>query len=130
MVNNSRKSILVVDDEDICRESLQDLLEDHGFLCKSAVNGSWAYAELMMTHVDLVIADYDMPKLNGLQLLEYMKEHSCFQTTPFILITGKLDPKIGDTAQLLGASATFTKPYNSEDLLAIVTQLLSCQNPS
>ena len=66
--------ILVVDDEDIIRESLSFILKKEGYIVDEAENGKVAYDKLKENSFDLVISDLEMPVMKGTQLLEEIKK--------------------------------------------------------
>ena len=69
-----QEKILVVDDEDIIRESLSFILKKEGFLVEEAANGKEAYDKIKEDPFDLVISDLEMPVMKGTELLEEIKK--------------------------------------------------------
>jgi two-component system response regulator PilR (NtrC family) len=107
--------ILVVDDEEIIRDSLFYILEKEGYQVDKAENGKIAYDKMVANHFDLVITDIEMPFMKGTELLEKIKTLN-FQTS-VIMITafGSLDTAI--TALRNGASDYILKPVEFDELL-------------
>ncbi|MBK7632794.1 MAG: sigma-54-dependent Fis family transcriptional regulator [Ignavibacteriales bacterium] len=107
--------ILVVDDEEIIRDSLFYILEKEGYQVDKAENGKIAYDKMIANHFDLVITDIEMPFMKGTELLEKIKTLN-FQTS-VIMITafGSLDTAI--TALRNGASDYILKPIEFDELL-------------
>lgn len=107
--------ILVVDDEEIIRDSLFYILDKEGYQVDKAENGKIAYDKMVANHFDLVITDIEMPFMKGTELLEKIKTLN-FQTS-VIMITafGSLDTAI--TALRNGASDYILKPVEFDELL-------------
>ena len=80
-----QNSILVVDDEKSVRELFSTLLRGEGYQVTTAEDGEQALVELNNTPFDLVISDVKMPRMNGFQLLDHIRQH--YPETLFILLT-------------------------------------------
>ena len=116
--------ILIVEDDLSHRKSLLGLLEDEGYECEEASNGGEGLAILMSNHFDIVLTDYSMPILNGLQLLDNINQRSILSSTATILMSGQLNPEITHLAKRYGAYLVMTKPFHLEDLLNAITKLV------
>ena len=75
-------------------------------------------------HFDLVISDINMPDINGLEIVRFVREHEEHRKTPLILISTDGRDADRERGLRLGASAYLVKPFPAEDLLRIVDQLL------
>lgn len=121
-------SILVIDDEDIFRESTATALRKRGFDTYEADNGRLG-AELARRHLpDLVLCDVNMEQMNGYQTLEALRGEPATATIPFILMTG-----MGDTAAMrkgmdLGADDYLPKPFTGAQLLAAIQARLKSRD--
>jgi DNA-binding NtrC family response regulator len=108
--------ILVVDDDESTRELLAVLLRRKGYGVHSAADGEEAWTLLNAElHYDLVITDLNMPVMDGLQLLQRMREHAL--PIEVILQTGFLGYGAGMRARDLGVFAVFQKPHSVEEIL-------------
>jgi CheY-like chemotaxis protein len=114
------QTILVADDEEGIVEVLACVLEARGYQVLKALNGSDAYAILQERPVDLVISDYMMPGLNGVEMYFRMLEDPSFDNVSFILISAFS----GEIAHA-PIRAIFPKPFDIEKLLDVVPQALS-----
>jgi len=114
------KSILVVDDEQSIRESLDGILGDEGFRCLFAENGERALTLLREDPVDLVLLDIWMPGMDGLEVLQLIKEFNAEQTV--IMMSGHGTIETAVKATKLGAFDFIEKPLSLEKVL------LSIQN--
>jgi CheY-like chemotaxis protein len=106
--------ILIVDDEEMDRILLSEILHQAGHEPLFAPNGQVALGIWKRTKVDLVVTDIVMPELNGLELLESMKEEDPWVRV--IAISGITAKKLNEAARS-GAHAILTKPVDPEELL-------------
>ena len=107
--------ILVVDDEEIIRDSLSYVLEKEGYEVEKAENGKVAYDKMVENHFDLVITDIEMPVMKGTELLEKIKTLSSQTSVIIITAFGSLETAI--TALRNGASDYILKPVEFDELL-------------
>ena len=77
--------ILIVDDEEIVRDAVADILELNGHRCTVAANPQIALEQISLVNPDLIISDYKMPGLTGLDLLKTVKKERPSQ--PFLMMT-------------------------------------------
>ena len=84
---DKRKKILVVDDSITVREMERKLLENRGYNVDVAVNGMEGWNAVRTNNYDLVISDIDMPRMNGIELVKQMKNHSRLYSTPVIIVS-------------------------------------------
>ncbi len=120
--NNSSIRILVVDDSPDTLEVLERNLTSRGYRVFTARAVGEATRILEMTPIDLVITDYKMPQVDGLDLVRYINTN--FKHTGIIMITGF--PSIGGAVQAVkqGASEYIEKPFTEEELLTGVDRVL------
>lgn len=111
--------VMFVDDEEGVRLSWDRVLSDKGFNVKTAVDGATAISELKDHPVDVVVADWRMPVMDGLQLLEWIQGEQ--PETRFILLTGYGNDEVERKARELGAYEYLNKPISPETLAAVVT---------
>lgn len=97
--------ILVVDDSQLAREVLRDVLEGEGYLVEVAVNGGDALDLLKERHYDLIVADIEMPVMNGFELLKALYSMEEYKNVPKILVTGQIKEEEMHFGLELGASA-------------------------
>ncbi len=118
--------ILVVDDEDIIRDSISFILKKEGYLVEEAENGLVAYERLTEEYFDLVITDIEMPQMKGIELLE--KASVVAPQTTFVVITayGSLDTAI--RALRSGASDYILKPIEFDELLFKLNKLFDLKS--
>ena len=118
--------ILIVDDEDLIRESLAFILRKEGFVVTEARNGAEAVEEIKTTKFDICITDIEMPKLRGTELLDKISEIS--PDTFVIIITAYASIETAITALRKGAFDYIIKPIDFDDLILRVRKLLDYKN--
>ncbi|MDH3360686.1 MAG: sigma-54 dependent transcriptional regulator, partial [Desulfobulbaceae bacterium] len=115
--------ILIVDDSEIARRSLEHKLAKNDFVCLTANDGVEALAIVEGEHeIDLIISDQQMPRMDGLTLLHEVKANH--DHIPFILLTGHSN--VTDAVQSLkeGADDYLEKPFDPENLIAAIRRSL------
>jgi DNA-binding NtrC family response regulator len=115
------EKILVVDDEDIIRESLSYILNKEKYDVDEAANGKIAFDMLKDKSYDLVITDLEMPEMKGIELLEEIKKLNVQTNTIVITAYGSVDTAIA--ALRSGASDYILKPVEFDELLIKVKKL-------
>ena len=114
--------ILVVDDEQIIRESISFLLRKEGFAVEEAANGKEAYGKVAAEPFDIVVTDLEMPVMKGIELLNKISEVSPQTLVIIITAYGSLETAI--TALRKGAIDYILKPVEFDELLVKVRRLL------
>jgi len=119
---NVTERILVVDDEEIIRDSISFILKKEGFTVVVAENGKVAYQKLLEEPFDIIISDLEMPEMKGIELLE--KSIQLNPQAAFIIVTayGSLETAIA--ALRAGASDYILKPVEFDELLVKIRRLL------
>ena len=113
--------ILVVDDEEIIRESLSYTLRNENYDVDEAANGKEAYSKLKESSYDLVITDIEMPEMKGTELLEEISAMNLQTSSIVITAYGSLETAI--SALRSGASDYILKPVEFDELLIKVKRL-------
>jgi CheY-like chemotaxis protein len=116
--------ILVVDDEWLLATWLAETLEDIGYLVQTASDGQEALNHVLTFRPDLVITDFMMPRLTGLELAMALRALSDLGNTPIILVSGAQGAIGRGRPDLF--QAVFEKPYEIDTLLVEVSRL--CPN--
>lgn len=109
--------IMVVDDMSTSRGLITQALDGFGVRnVATAENGKQALAALATKPAHLVISDYNMPEMDGLQLLHYLRATPKTKGVGFVLITGRAEQQIIDHGKKLGMNNYLKKPFQPEDL--------------
>jgi two-component system chemotaxis response regulator CheY len=120
------KKIIVIDDSQTIREQVATTLRKAGFEILEAVDGVDG-AEVIERTPDaaLAICDVNMPKKNGLELLEGLKESGTTRALPVLMLTTEGQPQLIERARKAGAKGWLVKPFKADLLLAAVKKLTS-----
>ena len=116
------KRILVADDEDILRILIADTLEDD-FEIEEAEDGKEALEKIRATDYDLIILDYMMPYLTGLEVLEQVRNDQ--NDTRVLMLTAKAQDADREQAIQKGANYFMSKPFSPMELLELVEKILA-----
>ncbi|SHI75485.1 response regulator [Wenxinia saemankumensis] len=109
--------IMVVDDMSVSRGLLTQALEEIGIWKVDAQNsGETALGKLVASPVHLVISDYNMPGMDGLQLLQALRSNRSTQQIGFILVTGTPTPEIIEAGRRIGLNNLVKKPFTTAGL--------------
>ncbi|WP_426218615.1 response regulator [Pseudomonas sp. DWRC2-2] len=122
----SKVSVLVVDDASFIRDLVKKCLRNYfpGIKLEDAVNGKKAQAILMRESFDLVLCDWEMPEMSGLELLTWCREQPHLKAMPFVMVTSRGDKENVVQAIQAGVSGYVSKPFTNEQLLNKVKQAL------
>ena len=110
----TKKRILIIDDDKVVRELLREFLRQNGFKAHSVNNGISALNLLKKEYFDIIITDYSMPKINGVELTGILRSQY-----PHILIIGISGNCVGKDFLTAGADAFLSKPLELQDLLSV-----------
>jgi YesN/AraC family two-component response regulator len=128
MSEGKRVDILVVDDEEMMRELLEDVLAMEGYTVASAEDGQAALVQVKESTPLLVISDIKMPRMNGFELLKAVKER--FPSMRVIMMTGYSDDFTVKDALRLNADEYIIKPFSTQDITSVVKSVLGDGAPS
>jgi CheY-like chemotaxis protein len=122
----SKVSVLVVDDASFIRDLVKKCLRNYfpGIKIEDAVNGKKAQAILMRETFDLVLCDWEMPEMSGLELLTWCREQPQLKAMPFVMVTSRGDKENVVQAIQAGVSGYVSKPFTNEQLLTKVKHAL------
>ena len=122
------QTIILVEDQSDLRWLLKRRLEINGYTCLEAANGREALS-LIQQHpsIRLILSDYMMPEMNGLQRLHVLRQAPMNRKIPFILITASWSDQLQHQVMRAGAFAILAKPYHHGELVELLEQGLSTQ---
>lgn len=114
--------ILVVDDDKHTRMLLRAILEEAGYTVTTADNGEEALGVLDREHIDLVVLDIMMPKMDGYEFTKTIREGN--SALPILMVTAKQDAADEKQGFLVGTDDYITKPIDEEKMLLRIKALL------
>jgi diguanylate cyclase (GGDEF)-like protein len=117
--------ILVIEDEEIVRSNIVEILESGEFEAIGAENGRRGVELAVKNLPSLIICDVTMPELDGYGVLKLLRQNSTTKTIPFIFLTARADKTDIRTGMNLGADDYLTKPFRRTELLTAVTARLA-----
>ncbi len=123
LMETGQRSILIVDDEESILLSLKLYLEHWGYHAVVAGSGREALDILRAGHIDLIISDQEMPGMSGIELLHFIQ--NTYKDIPVIIMTAYGSINKAVESMKVGADDYIQKPYNPEELHAVVRHLLS-----
>ena len=116
--------ILVVDDSKSIRNMVANVLADAGHTVAMACDGKEALEQAADVEFDVIIADINMPEMDGLQLVSHLRSREEYVEKPIIFLTTEGTDEYKAMGQLLGAAAWITKPFVPGLLLEAVSGVL------
>ncbi|MFD0666668.1 response regulator transcription factor [Ramlibacter sp. MAHUQ-53] len=119
-------TILLVEDEELLRSGIQEVLELQGFQVLVAGDGAEALDRMAGTRVDLVVTDLVMPNMDGVEFVRRVREDQ--PALPVIVVSGSsgsVATRLGiGSIDIPGATAAFPKPFSATDLVGRIRELL------
>jgi FixJ family two-component response regulator len=123
MADRSEPTILVIDDDDVVRDSLKVLLETRGFNVVDFSSGRSFLAQRDEIGAGCIVLDVHMPEMSGLDVMKTLRQTG--DNTPVVLITGRSDSLVQAKAEAYGAVAVLDKPIAHGLLFTAIGHALS-----
>lgn len=117
--------LLLADDSITIQKVVELILADEGCDIKTANTGEEALALLLSFRPDIILADTDLPIVNGYELCKSVKQNPATNTIPVILLTGAFEPLDEDRARLVKSDDFLIKPFESEELIQKINAALA-----
>ena len=117
-MNESGFKILIVDDDADLRALLKESIRNWGFVADTAFNGDDALTRIQSEHYDIIISDLMMPGMDGMTLLQRVKEKD--KEILFIIITGYATIETAVRAINIGAYDYIAKPFRLDELMVVI----------
>ncbi|BAV33791.1 Fis family transcriptional regulator [Sulfuricaulis limicola] len=117
-------TILTVDDTASMRQMISFTLNSVGHEVIQACDGKEALQLLQGKKIDLVIADVNMPNMDGITLVKSLRELVDYKFTPILMLTTESQESKRQQGKVAGATGWIVKPFNPEQLLNVVKKVL------
>lgn len=117
------KTILTVDDSASLRQMVSLTLSSAGYRVIEAVDGADGYTKATTSPINAVITDLNMPVMNGLEFIRKFRTHPASKGVPIILLTTESDEGLKRQAKEAGAIGWIVKPFNQDQLLAVIRKV-------
>lgn len=117
------KTALVVDDSKTMRDLVGACLQNAGYEVMTAVDGQDALTVLGDKDVTIITTDFNMPNMNGVQLVRALRDKEKYKYIPILLISTETDDKIKAQAREAGASGWVRKPFQMDTLMGAVQKV-------
>lgn len=119
------KNILIIEDSSTMRSMIATIIEEMGdFVITEAASGFEALKMLPTRSFDLIVTDINMPDINGLEIVNFVKNHPNYKNIPLIIVTTERSEEDRKKGLALGAADYVTKPFKSEDLQKVVRRII------
>ena len=119
-------SALIVDDSETTRSFIRSLIEDVAEIdVLEASSGFEAFRVLPGRSIDIIFVDINMPDINGIELINFLKTNDLYKKIPVIIISTERSKEDMSKGMALGAFAYLTKPVNPDELREVIKKALN-----
>ncbi len=119
------KTILIVEDSATTRALIRAVIEEmNDYETMEASSGFEALKVLPSREFDLIITDINMPDINGLELINFIRQNDSYKHLPIIIVSTEKSEEDKKRGMALGASAYITKPFKSFELQDIIRKTI------
>jgi two-component system, chemotaxis family, chemotaxis protein CheY len=118
------KTIMTVDDSASLRQMVSLVLRGAGYEVVEAFDGLDALSKVKGRELHLIFADINMPEMDGLELTRRLRAIPQYKFVPIILLTTESHPEKKQQGKAAGATAWIVKPFNPDQLLAVVKKVM------
>ena len=122
--DGDKELVMVIDDLADMRKIIATSLQERGYRVICAPNGRRGLDMAVVTKPDLIVTDWMMPQMTGPDLIKALKNDSDLSSIPVVLLTAKSDEESKLAGTEIGADAFLGKPFNQQELLSTVRNLL------
>ena len=116
--------ILAVDDSPSMRKMVSFTLTGAGYRVIEAVDGQDGYEKAQVHSVDLVLADQNMPNLDGIGLTRKLRQHPAYKTLPILILTTESSDQMKQAGRSAGATGWLVKPFEPNRLIEVIRKVL------
>lgn len=118
------KTILAVDDSTSIRQMVAFTLKTSGYDVVEAVDGIDGLAKAKAGSFDLVLTDYNMPRMDGLALVRSLRALARYASTPILILTTESSDEMKAQGRAAGATGWLVKPFDPQKLVEVVKKVI------
>lgn len=118
------KRIMTVDDSASVRQMVSFTLRTAGYDVSEAKDGKEGLERAAQTKFDLIVTDLNMPNMDGIEMIAGIRKLQGYSFTPILMLTTESQPEKKDAGRKAGATGWIVKPFNQDQLLAVVQKLI------
>ncbi len=118
------KTIMTVDDSASIRQMVSFTLKSAGYIVIEAVDGRDALNKIENSKVDLILADLNMPNMDGITLIKNVRSNPAYKFVPIVMLTTESQADKKQEGRSAGATGWIVKPFKPEQLVAVVKKVL------
>ncbi len=118
-------AILTVDDSASLRQAIRIALSSEGYSVTEAADGAEGLAKAAANPFALIITDLNMPVMDGLTMIRELRSRPAQAGVPILFLTTESDAAVKAQAKAAGATGWLTKPFNADQLVAVVKKVLA-----
>lgn len=118
------KTVLSVDDSASIRQMVKLTLSGAGYQVLEAENGADGLQKAQGAAVNMIVTDLNMPVMDGLSFIREVRKLPAYKGVPILFLTTESDAAIKQEAKAAGATGWITKPFQQEQLLAVVKKVI------
>ncbi len=121
-----QRTILIADDQKHMLALMRSILSRAGFSTVTAASGEEALIKAESTAIDLLLTDFEMSGLTGIETAQRLRQRAAYSDLPVILITGRGQSRIRTEAISAGIALVISKPFSPTELVETIRRLLQC----
>ncbi len=118
------KTILAADDSVSIRQMIVFTLKNAGYEVIEAVDGQDALDKMNIHEINLVLTDINMPRMDGLRLVELLRKLTHYETVPILMLTTESGDEIKAKGRVAGATGWLVKPFDPKRLLEVIGKVI------
>lgn len=123
-----KKKVLIVEDDQSLCSLLENILKPiYDVTARRNSIEAWRWLT-DGNYPALILSDFKMPRIDGLELVENLKSSGVFREIPIFIITGQNEPNLKVRCEKLGVNAFFTKPFSPVHLVSAIKEILTLEN--
>jgi DNA-binding response OmpR family regulator len=124
-MNAQRENVLIVDDSAAIRHLVSDCLRRQGFAVTTAIDGQDGLEKARQAPPDLVLTDYDMPRMTGFELVMALRKEATTRNIPVVMLTARDSARDQAQMRAAGLRSYLVKPFTNDKCVAIVERVLA-----